>query len=201
MPATVERAGGGGYLLHVGDTVLTVPDEVAARSSRLADYVGQVVVAGVRPEDMEDASLAPFGGSGGPGETRPDASGGAPAGDGRTIECQAELVEPLGSDLMVHLNLDMPSVAGNEHLSELAGEADLDLGSQDGKASLVARFSPRSAVREGETIQVAIDTSRLHFFDANSGLAIRDEVGAPLAGGQEPREEQEPLVAQQEGNL
>jgi multiple sugar transport system ATP-binding protein len=38
----------------------------------------------------------------------------------------------------------------------------------------VASFSPRSRVKAGDTIEVAVDTSRLYFFDLETGLSIRD---------------------------
>ena len=40
---------------------------------------------------------------------------------------------------------------------------------------MVGRFDPRSQAREGETIEIAVDTGALHFFDADSGLGIYDE--------------------------
>jgi len=40
------------------------------------------------------------------------------------------------------------------------------------ESTVVARFNARSRVREGETVDVAVDTSELHFFDPESGLGI-----------------------------
>ena len=37
---------------------------------------------------------------------------------------------------------------------------------------MVARFTPRSQVRLGGPVEVAIDTDRLQFFDAETGDAI-----------------------------
>ena len=36
----------------------------------------------------------------------------------------------------------------------------------------VAMFSPRAFVRLAETVDVAVETSRLYFFDMDTGLAI-----------------------------
>jgi multiple sugar transport system ATP-binding protein len=41
-----------------------------------------------------------------------------------------------------------------------------------GKSLWTARVSARSGVRPGSTLEVGVDTSRLHFFDPESGLAI-----------------------------
>ena len=38
--------------------------------------------------------------------------------------------------------------------------------------TMVARFSPRSQVGEGDSVEVAVDTSSLHFFDPETGLGI-----------------------------
>jgi multiple sugar transport system ATP-binding protein len=37
---------------------------------------------------------------------------------------------------------------------------------------MVGRFNARSQVKEGETVEVAVDTSSLHFFDPETGLGI-----------------------------
>jgi hypothetical protein len=36
----------------------------------------------------------------------------------------------------------------------------------------VGRFGPRSRVRTGDVVDVAVDTRSLHFFDLESGLGI-----------------------------
>jgi multiple sugar transport system ATP-binding protein len=41
-----------------------------------------------------------------------------------------------------------------------------------GRSLWTARVSARSAVRPGARIELGIDTSRLHFFDPATGLAI-----------------------------
>jgi multiple sugar transport system ATP-binding protein len=162
MPGTVRLVGTDKYTLDVGEGHIDVPDDVLAGHSGLSQYVDRSVIVGIRPEDMEDATLSP-------------------ASEGRTLECVAELVEPLGSDLMVHLTVDIPPVEGNEDVVELAKESgDTSFGGREGKAALVARFSPRSPVREGDTLKVSLDTTRLHFFDPHTGLALRDE---EVAGG------------------
>jgi multiple sugar transport system ATP-binding protein len=154
LPATLLESAGA-YTLSVGSEILAVPASVLHDRPALSGYVGKGLIIGIRPEDMEDASLSSADPS------------------GRTLHSAAELVEPLGSDLMVHLSVDIPAVEGNEHIAELAKESgDNVLGAQDGKAAVVARFSPRSPVREGGQVLVALDTERLHFFDAHSGHAI-----------------------------
>ena len=76
------------------------------------------------------------------------------------------LTESLGSDQMVHFKVDAPvaKVADQDSLDEIVVGG--------GSGVCIGRFSARSAVRAGETIDIAVDCARLHFFDAASGLAI-----------------------------
>jgi multiple sugar transport system ATP-binding protein len=156
LPAALESDDTGAYSVVIGDERLGVPPELVSARPLLAKYVGKPLIVGFRPEDMQDASLA---------------SG----GEGRQLNCFAELVEPLGSDLMVHLTVDIPPVQGNEDVAELAKESGDTTFAREGKAALVARFSPRSPVHDQEKVLVTIDTQRLHFFDPHTGIAIRDE--------------------------
>jgi multiple sugar transport system ATP-binding protein len=114
------------------------------------------VIVGIRPEDIEDAAIA--------GEA-----------EGRSLPALAELVEPLGADLIAHLSIDVPPPSGHEHLDELARDAGTaPLPGQQGTSSLVARLSPRSAVGGGFRAVVTVDTERLHLFAPDSGAAIWD---------------------------
>ena len=93
----------------------------------------------------------------------------------------AGVTEGLGTETYVIFGIDAPPV---EHHS-LAGTAAGAAGDEDetvtalagGKSLWTARVSARSAVRPGQTLQLALDTSRLHFFDPASGQSI----GHPLA--------------------
>ncbi|MEA2318479.1 MAG: hypothetical protein QOD44_2668, partial [Solirubrobacteraceae bacterium] len=38
--------------------------------------------------------------------------------------------------------------------------------------TIVGRFGSRTKVREGEAIEVAVDTRALHFFELDTGLGI-----------------------------
>ncbi len=49
----------------------------------------------------------------------------------------------------------------------------LAAGLQPDEASPVGRFSPRTRVQEGEAVEVVVDQQALHFFDPETGLAIR----------------------------
>ena len=147
----------GGFRLRVDDSV------VSARSG-LKGYVGRRVVLGIRPEDMEDSSLM----SGAPQDRR--------------ISATVDLREALGSQVLVHFTVAAPMVL-TEDTKELAVDVGADrLAELEEKAKLatsqfVAQLDPKTRVREGDQLELVVDTSRLHFFDPDSGLAIYDEAG------------------------
>ena len=126
----------------------------------LAAYQGRSVVLGVRPEDIEDAETASRDGS-------------------ARLRGRVELCEALGSEVLVHFNVaarqavtddlrELAAEAGDDHLTgQLAG------GEQPASATLVARFSPRTRVVEGDDVEVSVDPRALHFFDPQTGIAIR----------------------------
>jgi multiple sugar transport system ATP-binding protein len=129
----------------IGDTRLTVRG--------LAPYEGQEVLVGIRPESFEDAALAN-------GEGRPCLAG------------RVELREALGSEVLVHFST-AGRIAATDELLELAEDAGDDRAAE--RATLVGRFSPKSRVREGDAITVAVDVAALHVFDPKTGLALQRE--------------------------
>ena len=148
----VERAGDSRLALTVGSHRLPITEELRAERPAVEDYVGRDVVVGIRPEDMEDAKLL----------DRIDAD--------CTLSSTADLVEAMGSDVLVHFDLDAPSVV-TEDTRELARDVGESVG-ETSHTTVVARVSPRTAVRVGDPIQVAVDVQRLHLFDLESGLSI-----------------------------
>jgi multiple sugar transport system ATP-binding protein len=95
-----------------------------------------------------------------------------------------QLREALGSELMVHFVVPGARAAFTEDVRELARDAGTEGlgGGQDDHATLVGRFGARARVREGDEIDVAVDTRALHFFDLETGLGIYDDSkakGAP----------------------
>ncbi|GAA4152636.1 sn-glycerol-3-phosphate ABC transporter ATP-binding protein UgpC [Actinomadura keratinilytica] len=167
LQARLERDGDGdgGLRLEVGGQTLPVPARVLDERPALRAYLGRDVVVGIRPEDMEDAELV---GSGG------DEAGG-------TLRSTADLVEAMGSDVLVHFAVEAAQVV-TEDTKELARDAGTDvLGALDApRTDLVARFSPRTRVKVGDPVVVHVDTGRLHFFDIDTGAALWE---APAASG------------------
>ena len=115
---------------------------------------------GIRPEDLDDAALAN-------GDGRPRLTG------------HVEMTEALGSEVLVHFTIAAPQAVMDDvrELAEDVGDDraldQLAAGLRPDNATLVGRFSPRTRVREGEAAEVVIDQRALHFFDLDTGLAIR----------------------------
>jgi multiple sugar transport system ATP-binding protein len=62
--------------------------------------------------------------------------------------------------------------------SQVVGDDTVDLAAgsdgvtASGSTHFVARVTSRTAGREGSPIELAVDTSQLHFFDRDTGVAI-----------------------------
>ncbi|PUA82947.1 ABC transporter ATP-binding protein [Nocardioides currus] len=157
MNMAVGRVGrsGSGVTVGFGGATVQVPESVASERPALASYDGRDVAVGVRSEDMEDASL-----SRDPGRPR--------------LTTTVSLTEALGSEIVVHFPVEAARVVTEDTraLEEDAGTEDVP--ATHAGNTWVASFSPRSRVRPGDTVEIAIDPERLHFFDTETGLAIRD---------------------------
>jgi multiple sugar transport system ATP-binding protein len=113
-------------------------------------------VVGIRPEDVEDAEFAPA----------------APAGSRMTAV--PEVCEAVGPEMYLHFVLGVEPLVTNETRS-LAEEGVGQLeGTMPGRGMpFVARVNRRTSAREGAPIELALDVAALHFFDPQSGTAIR----------------------------
>jgi len=159
VEATLSTSNGAA-IVEFGGQKLSVPPEVVASHPALANFEGETVVVGVRPEDLEDASLVPQ----------------APAD--RRIQTTVDLRESLGADVVIHFTVNAPPVI-TEDTKELAHDVGHDkleavqpTGAQD--SEFLARLSPRTTATKGEPIELVVDVARLHFFEPGTGLAIYD---------------------------
>jgi multiple sugar transport system ATP-binding protein len=159
LEARVER-GDGGVAVVVGETRLELDASAVTGHPALARWEGRTVVVGIRPEDLEDAALV----------------GSQP---GATLEGRVELREALGAEVLVHFTVAARQ-AVTEDMRELAEDVgddrvlgQLSAGTAGEEATLVGRFSARSRVEQGDRVEVAVDPGALHFFDPQTGLAIR----------------------------
>ncbi|HXF73072.1 MAG TPA: sn-glycerol-3-phosphate ABC transporter ATP-binding protein UgpC [Actinomycetota bacterium] len=149
----------GGLAVRFGDVTLGIDERALAERPALRAYEGRKVVVGIRPEDMEDASLV------------------ADAPADRRLRAVVDLREALGSEILIHFQVRAPMV-----LTEDTKELAVDVGAEalehlvararDAVSTFVAQLNPRTGAREGEPIELVVDTARMHFFDLDTGLGI-----------------------------
>jgi multiple sugar transport system ATP-binding protein len=156
IEATLQRQNGG-LVAKVGSQAIGLDGETLSQRPALREYEGKDVVLGVRPEDLEDLTIA--------GSTA----------ENHKLHGKVQLTEALGSEIMVHFTIDAQPAVTDDVL-ELAEDAGDDRVPQqhEQEAALVGRFGARSRVRSGSDVQVAVDTRALHFFDPQTGLGIYD---------------------------
>ncbi|KUI47111.1 ABC transporter ATP-binding protein [Mycobacterium sp. GA-1199] len=104
------------------------------------------VIVGIRPEHFEDAAVLD-------GYARIRAL---------TFDVKADMVESLGADKYLHFKTEGAG-AHSAQLAELAAESGV------GENEFVARVSVDSTVKQGDTVQLAFDTSKLVVFDPETG--------------------------------
>jgi multiple sugar transport system ATP-binding protein len=133
----------GARSFRLGSQDIDLPQSVRAAHPGLAGFAGKRVVVGLRPEHL------------------PAANGGS----GPTLVGNVDLVEALGSELVVHFTVDARRVR-----AEGTASADEEAVTESGEG--VARVDPGSRIRVGERATFAIKTDGMQFFDPDSGEAI-----------------------------
>jgi multiple sugar transport system ATP-binding protein len=149
----------GAVRVQFGGLQLDVLDATLRERPGLTDYVGRNVVVGIRPEDMEDPEYLAAG--------APDVR----------IPVMVEVREAMGSEVYAHFKVDAPP-ALTEDTRDLAADTGLDdleleVQADNGSAMFVARLNPRTTAARGKPMELEVDVRRLHFFDAETGQAIR----------------------------
>jgi multiple sugar transport system ATP-binding protein len=120
----------------------------------LAAHEGKSVALGIRPEDLEDAELSD-----------------APA-DSR-LPVTVDLREDMGAEIFLHFSVDAPHVATEDVKEAVETDDGVALEPQaESGTPFVARVGRESRAREGDRIEIAVDTRMLHFFDLETGAAI-----------------------------
>jgi multiple sugar transport system ATP-binding protein len=156
VEAQLEQANGH-YSVAFGEHRLTVDDNVARSRSGLKDYADKSIILGIRPEDFEDASL----------ET------GVP--DDRRMKVEVDLTEPLGADVLLYFGTTATGVVPSAVSADVGEDASLHLGGNGDGLQLTpmcARVSPRTRIAIGHAAELAVDTSRLYFFDPQTREAV-----------------------------
>jgi multiple sugar transport system ATP-binding protein len=137
-----------------GSHELAVPDQVTAERPALRGYAGRPVALGIRPEDFDDPT------------------GELPEGSG--LDVVVDIREDMGSEIYLHFAVDAAPVT-SEELKEVVGDEAIAAAEEQTRGHgtpFVARVPRGSTAREGERARLAVDTTRLHFFDLASGDGI-----------------------------
>jgi multiple sugar transport system ATP-binding protein len=167
MPASVT---GDTVTLPFGDVRL--PREM---HDRVSSAEGRQLIAGIRPENFEDASLV--------GEARDR---------GSTFKARIDVLESLGSELYAHFTVSSDQSIDSAELRELAQDAgggEIPMEGEEGQ--IVARLDPASKVKQGEEAELWVDATRLQLFDPEDGRNLMVDQDAPAAvgaaaGGEQP---------------
>jgi multiple sugar transport system ATP-binding protein len=137
--------GEGARSIKLGSQEVELPEAVVLKRPGLRPYAGKDVVVGLRPEHLPAAA---------PGYTGPKLVG------------DVDLVEALGSELVVHFTID-----ANRVIAEGAVEKDEATATQRGEG--VARVAAKTPVKVGDRMTFGVDIEDMQFFDPKTGLAIR----------------------------
>lgn len=99
-------------------------------AERARNHTGKACTFGVRPEDMHDKELA----------------GIIKAAPGNTIQVNVDVIEPLGSDIEMHVKV--------------------------GDHTLIAKIDSKTKARVGDTLDVVLDMEKTHLFDTETEEAL-----------------------------
>jgi multiple sugar transport system ATP-binding protein len=117
------------------------------------------VVAGLRPENFEDASIV--------GDLKQER--------GLVFEAEIDLVESLGSDLFAYFHIESEGVQSDQ-LADLVQDRLDETGAanlREGQEQIVARLEPTSKVKRGQKAELWADTAKLHLFDPETGESLK----------------------------
>ena len=163
LPVTVE-----GTTASLPFGTVTLPPERAEKAAGKG-----LLLAGIRPQYFEDASM------------RTD------AGAGATFRANVDVVEWLGNETYAYIPYDAPPEV-EQQLREL--ERDMD--GESMHTQLVVSLDGASRIREGEDAEIWVDGTKIHLFDPSTGENLTlDHEHAGRIPGREAATAAEPSAA------
>jgi multiple sugar transport system ATP-binding protein len=152
MPATVE---GDSVKLPMVDVRL--PEELRKRVGTGGEGGSRELIAGIRPENFEDAALL----------------GDDARGRGASFKTKIDLIESMGSEIYAHFSVSSDKSIESDELRELAedsGAGEVPGGGEEG--DIVARLSAESQVKKNDEAEIFIDASHIQLFDPSDGSSL-----------------------------
>jgi len=148
MPVKVE---GTNIVTPIGDVPLSDEQRRALEGDGTGD-----LIAGIRPEDFEDAALV--------GDQRDR---------GITFNARIDVLESMGAEFYAYFSVEAQETVSSQELQELAEDAGTaDVPSAGEAGQVVARLEPASKAAEGQEAELWLDTSKVHLFDASNGQRL-----------------------------
>jgi multiple sugar transport system ATP-binding protein len=120
-------AKGDSVVVDAGSFQVTLPEKQA---ERVRNHIGKSCIFGIRPEDIYDKNVI--------GLVTPT--------PGNTVTMDVDVIEPLGSDMEMHL--------------------------KTGEKLLIAKIDSTSSAKVGDRIEVVLDMERSHLFDKETEQAL-----------------------------
>ncbi len=166
-----------GDQLHLPIGTVRIPDSVRRRLESGAGGRRGGIVAGIRPEDFEDASLV------------------SDRSRGHTFKTKIDVLESMGSEYFAYFVVESEGVSSSEleELAQDAGAADLPH-SHEG-SQVVARLDAASRVREHEEAELWFNVDHVHLFDVESGRTLLGDGAGPDGARQPTAASQQPASA------
>jgi multiple sugar transport system ATP-binding protein len=141
------------------DTRLKVGKTALDNHPGLEKHMNEEIVIGVRPNDLEAASVR---------GSDPD----------RSMTAMVEVTEMLGADTFIHFTVNRAPVVTPD-IEELLADTGGDISNLGDVTNFIARVSPDVQVKHGDSVELVVDTNKLHFFVPASGSRIGVETRSP----------------------
>jgi multiple sugar transport system ATP-binding protein len=133
----------GRVFASLGSQRVPLPPSLLEERPGVRRAIGSDVVLGIRPEAFEDARLS------------------SPVPDEHMLDVDVSLAESLGSEVIVHFELETSPVP----VFETNGSGAW--------THMRARVDPRTSAETGTSLRLALDVERLHFFDPATQRALQ----------------------------
>ena len=153
----------GALWARFGEHRLRLAEATLTRNPGLERFEGRSLALGIRPEDMEDASLVSEGAAG-------------PSAVCRLRHPRGHGLRGLRALQHRALSRSRRRKCSRRHVVEATEDAEARVAAEQARGSgarFVARLDRTTSAKEQEKLELAVDVERLHFFDAETGLAVR----------------------------